>query len=320
MDLIKHRWKFIAIFLIAMIASVTLLFVNPYNGWGTKPGPALNLGIDFTGGTKIYYPVSQKVTSDEVAAVLDTIKLPNFKYNPPQPNQYIDSKGITRYQVLIYTRFLTDTEQEVVLKALEAHYGKATLNQGLDITRVDPFISKELVTNAITAVALASLLMLVYIWWRFELVSGIAAVVALIHDVLVMMGVYVLLGEEINANLIAALLTILGYSINDTIVVFDRIRENLQFRHKEQSLLELTNDSIIQTFRRSLYTGFTSLLAVLVLFVAVPNIRDFCFAMIVGITAGTYSSIFVASPIWAIYKDWQEKKRLANKAVSANAK
>ena len=316
MNLVKHRWTFIAIFVATMIASVAFLFVNPYNGWGSKPGSALNLGVDFTGGTKIYFPVSKPVSSDEVAAVLETIKLPNFKYNPPQPNKYIDSKGVVRHQVLVYTRFLNDTEQEIVLKALENAFGKATENQGLDITRVNPFIGKELVNNAIISVVLASLLMLVYIWWRFELMSGISAVVALLHDVLVVLGLFAFFGLEVNANLIAALLTILGYSINDTIVVFDRIRENMKFRHKDESLLELTNDSILQTFRRSLYTGFTSLLAVLVLFISVPTIRDFCFAMIVGITAGTYSSIFVASPVWAVYKDWQEKKKIAGKTPS----
>ncbi|HYH04574.1 MAG TPA: protein translocase subunit SecF [Bacillota bacterium] len=315
MNLMKHRWTFIAIFLTTMIASVAFLFVNPYNGWGSKPGSALNLGVDFTGGTKIYYPLSKPVASDDVVKVMETIKLPNFKYNPPQPNQYIDSKGVVRYQVLIYTRFLNDTEQEVVLKALEAKYGKATVNQGLDITRVNPFIGKELVNNAIIAVILASVLMMIYIWWRFEFMSGLSAVIALLHDVLVVLGLFAFFGKEVNANLIAALLTILGYSINDTIVVFDRIRENMKFRHKDVSLLEVTNDSIVQTFRRSLYTGFTSLLAVLVLYITVPNIRDFCFAMIVGITSGTYSSIFVASPAWAVYKEWQEKKKLAGKTA-----
>jgi preprotein translocase subunit SecF len=320
MNIMKYRWVFISIFTITMLASVTFLFVNPYNGWGSKPGSALNLGVDFTGGTKIYFPVSHPVTSEQVTAVLRTIKLPNFKYNPPQPNQYIDFKGIVRHQVLVYTRFLNDTEQGVVLNALNAKFGKATANQGLDITRVDPLIGKELVNNAIMAVAIASLLMMIYIWWRFELISGVAAIIALLHDVLIIVGMFALFGKEVNATIIAALLTILGYSINDTIVVFDRIRENTKFHHKDTPFVELANDSILQTFRRSLNTSFTTLLAVLILYIAVPNIRELCFALVVGITSGTYSSIFVASPVWAVYRDWQEKKQSANKTVKAAAR
>jgi preprotein translocase SecF subunit len=318
MDLMKHRWTFITIFITTMFACALFLFLNPHNGWGSKPGPALNLGVDFTGGTKIYFPVSRKVSSDEVVAVLKTIKLPNFKYNPPQPNQYPDSKGIIRHQVLVYTSFLNNTEQDVVIKALEAKFGKTTANQGLDISRVDPFIGKELVNNAIMAVLIASILMLIYIWWRFELISGIAAVVALFHDILVVMGLFALFGKEVNATIIAALLTVLGYSINDTIVVFDRIRENAKFHRKDTRFVDVVNDSILQTFRRSLNTSFTTLLAVLLLYIMVPNIRELCFALVVGITSGTYSSIFVASPAWAAYKDRQEKKRLTAKLANAS--
>jgi preprotein translocase subunit SecF len=317
MNIMKYRWTFIVIFTTVILASVTFLFVNPHNGWGSKPGSALNLGVDFTGGTKIYFPVSHAVSSDQVMAVLKTIKLPDFKYNPPQPNQYIDTQGIIRYQVLVYTRFLNDTEQGIVLHALEAKFGRTTKNQGLDITRVDPLIGRELVDNAIKAVLIASLLMLLYIWWRFELISGIAAIIALLHDVLIIVGMFALFGKEVNATIIAALLTILGYSINDTIVVFDRIRENSKFHHKDTSFVEIANDSILQTFRRSLNTSFTTLLAVLLLYIAVPNIRELCFALVVGITSGTYSSIFIASPVWAVYRDRQEKKLLANKAARA---
>ncbi len=317
MNLLKYRWLFIGFFLLTMLLSVTFLFVNPYNGWGTKPGSSLNLGVDFTGGTKIYFPVSHAVTSSDVRSVLEKINLPNFKYNDPQPSQFIDSKGIMRHQVLVYTRFLSDPEQEIVINALEAQFGKVEAGQGLDITRVDPLIGKELIDNALMAVALASLLMIVYIWFRFELIAGIASIVALLHDCLVILGVFAVLGLEYNSTIIATLLTILGYSINDTIVIFDRIRENLGFRSKDGSFVELANDSILQTFRRSLYTGFTSLFAIMILFLTVPSMKEFCFALIVGIVSGTYSSIFVASPIWAIYKDHQEKKAALRKVASA---
>ena len=125
------------------------------------------------------------------------------------------------------------------------------------------------------------------------------------------MGAFALLGLEVNATMIAAILTVIGYSINDTIVVFDRIRENVKTKHRDTTFAEVANDSILQTFRRSLNTSFTTVLAILVLFLVVPNLREFLFALIVGMTAGTYSSIFVASPIWAVLKDRQNKKRYA---------
>lgn len=310
MNLLKYRWFFVGIFLVTMLCSVVFLFVNPYNGWGTKPGPSLNLGIDFTGGAKIYFPLSKPVSSDEVVAVLKDIKIPNFKYNPPQPNEYYDSKGVKQYQVIIYTSFLNDTEQGIVLKALEDQFGKPQAGQGVDVSRVDPLIGKELVRNAITAVLLACILMLVYIWFRFELASGVAAVIALFHDTLLVMGLFALFGQEVDSTIIGALLTIVGYSINDTIVVFDRIRENQHLKTKETRFADLANDSILQTFRRSLNTGMSAIIAVCLLYLMVPSIQGFCFALLIGMVSGTYSSIFVASPIWAVYKDWQEKKRL----------
>lgn len=315
MNLLKYRWVFIGIFIATMVLSISFIFVNPYNGWGTKPGSSLNLGIDFTGGSKIYFPVDRAVSSDEVVSVLKKIDLPDFKYNPPQPNNYVDSSGHKRNQVIVYTRFLNDAEQNVVVNALEAEFGKA--GKGLDITRVDPLIGNEMLKNAINAVLIAALLMLIYIWFRFELISGIAAIVSLLHDTILVMGVFALLGQEVNSSMIAAILTIIGYSINDTIVVFDRIRENMRNKHRDTSFVELANDSILETFRRSLNTGLTTILTICVLFLMVPNIRELCFALLVGLTSGTYSSIFVASPIWAVYKDWQEKRKFTRKQVNA---
>ncbi len=318
MNLLKHRKLYIGIFTALILLSVVLLFVNPYNGWGQKPGSSLNLGVDFTGGTKIYFPVSQKyiqehqtVTSAEVVAVLKEIKLPNFKFNPPQPSEYTDSKGIIQHQVLVYTRFLSPTEQKVVLAALEAKFGQPDNNQGLQVNGVDPVIGGELIQKALWAIFWASLGMIIYIWIRFELASGIAAVIALVHDCMIVLGIFALFGQEINATIVAALLTVLGYSINDTIVVFDRIRENVKKKERGTPFAEVANDSILQTMRRSLNTSFTTVISIMVLYVMVPTIKEFCFALIIGITSGTFSSIFVASPVWAVYRDWEEKKKLA---------
>lgn len=319
MNILKYRWLYVAIFLTTMILAALFLFFNTYNHWGTKRGSSLNLGIDFIGGTKIYFPLVRPVSSDEVTDVLKSIKgIPDFKYGPPQPSQYIDPKtGNMKYRVLVYTKFLNNAEQTIVLNALQAKFGQIRKDQGLDITRVDPLIGRELVTNAFYAVLIASLGMLVYIWIRFEFVSGCAAVFALLHDALVVLGMVSLFGIEVNGTIIAAILTILGYSINDTIVIFDRIRENSKYKPKDVLFVDMANDSILQTFRRSLNTSMVTVLAIVVLFLIIPNIREFCFALIVGITSGTYSSIFVASPIWAVYKDWQEKRKVVAKAIPA---
>jgi len=322
MNLMKYRNTFIGIFMTTMLLSVIFLFVNPYNGWGSKKGSNLNLGVDFTGGTKIYFPISSnyikehgEVKANDVVAVLKQIKLPGFKFNSPQPSSYVDSKGNTQYQVLVYTRYLNPTEQIKVVKSLEDKFGKP--EQGIQAMGVAPVVGKELLENALKAVGWASLLMLAYIWFRFELMSGVAAVIALLHDCLLVVGVFALFGIEFNATIVAALLTILGYSINDTIVVFDRIRENNKLKKRETSFIELVNDSILQTFRRSLNTSFTTVLAILAMYLLVPNIREFCFALIVGITSGTFSSIFIASPIWAVYRDWQEKRKIEGKLAPA---
>lgn len=323
MDLIKYRWYFIGFFILTMVLSIVFLYVNPYNQWG-KQGSAFNLGIDFTGGSRIKYPIPsqyiqehKEVTSDEVAAVLQSLTIPDFKFNQPQPAQNPDATGVIRHFVLINTSFLNNTEQGIVIKALEDKFGAS---EGFEITRIDPLVGKELVENGVMAMIIASLLMVIYIWFRFELVSGIAAIVALLHDCLLVLSLFAFFGIEVNANIIAVLLTILGYSINDTIVIFDRIRENLKYRPKEISFAEIANDSILQTFRRSLNTGFTTIFATMLLYILVPNVRELCFGLLVGITAGTYSSIFVASPIWAVYKDWQENKKAARKLANATTR
>ena len=157
--------------------------------------------------------------------------------------------------------------------------------------------------------------------FRFEFKSGVAGVIALIHDVLFVIGVFALLRKEISATFVAAILTIIGYSINDTIVIFDRIRENLQFRKKDESFESVVNLSILQTMRRSLNTSITTVLAILALyFVGGPAIKEFCLALIIGVTAGSYSSIFVASPLWVVWRNWEEKKRLKGKVAAAGTK
>ncbi|MDI3281603.1 MAG: protein translocase subunit SecF, partial [Bacillota bacterium] len=174
---------------------------------------------------------------------------------------------------------------------------------------VGPVIGKELYTNAIMAVALASLLILVYVSFRFEFKFGVAAIIALLHDVFLTLGLTALIGYQVNTPFVAAILTVVGYSINDTIVIFDRIRENFRLRRKE-SYAELVDKSINQTLARSINTVGTTLVSIIALFfLGGVTLREFTLPLIIGITSGAYSSIFVAPPIWVIWKEAEQKKK-----------
>lgn len=172
------------------------------------------------------------------------------------------------------------------------------------IDRVGPRIGSELRTKALLAIIAALTLIIIYLWWRFELLFGIAAVIALFHDVLITLGLFSLLNQEISITIVGAFLTIVGYSLNDTIVVFDRIRENLK-KYKSSSYAEVINISINATLSRTIITSGTTLIVVLVLFLAGGMVlHSFALALLIGIVVGTYSSIYIASPILI---EWAER-------------
>ena len=184
-------------------------------------------------------------------------------------------------------------------------YGRA--NQGEMISGT---VSKELLTNAILAVSLAIVLMLVYIAFRFEVSSGVAAILALLHDIIIMFSFIVIFHIEIGSTFIAALITILGYSINNTIIIFDRIRENHKsVLNKNMTAADIANRSVKETLLRSINTTVTTLLMIgMVAIIGVPSIRIFALPIIIGLLAGTYSSIFISPSIWATWKGYLEKK------------
>ena len=207
----------------------------------------------------------------------------------------------------------------MVVNALEEAFGKASEETGLDIYSVDPLIGSELLVNAMKAVIIACLLILVYIAFRFEFRSGVVGVLALIHDVLIAVGLFTLMQKEIDATFIAALLTILGYSINGTIVIFDRIRDNMKVTKlkTEEDLEALIDRSIVETLPRTLNTSVTCLFAALALWLlGGEGIRNFSFAFLIGLVAGTYSSIFIASQIWF---EWKKRELRKGKLASQNS-
>lgn len=260
---------------------ISLLIIIP--GLVSLVTKGLNLGIDFTGGSIVQVKMESSVQSAEVRSVLTGIGLERADV----------SKSGSEF--LIRTSELDQEQTRELLDALKTEFKNVEF---LSAESVGASIGKELTNKAILAVLIAALAMLIYISLRFEWTFGVAAIISEIHDILFVLGIFSIFQWEINTPFIAAMLTIVGYSINDTIVVFDRIRENLRLKRKED-YASLVNRSIAQSLNRSINTVLTSLFALVALFAfGGGNIRYFVLAMIIGFVIGAYSSIFVASPIW----------------------
>ncbi len=260
----------------------------------------LDFGIDFQGGTIITIDLHTQFNTDDIRKITDEIdKTADITY-----------AGDAQEQVVISTKESLDTAQR---KALFEEFKSAYGLEESDLISADSVtatVGSETARNAVIAAAVAVVLMLIYITFRFEFFFGLSAVIALIFDITMVIGVYALLQIQVNGPFIAAILTILGYSINDTIVVFDRIRENEKLLGMKD-IDGLVDTSITQTLRRSLYTVITTLLAILALYIlGVDAIRNFALPLIVGIVSGCYSSIFVASPLWVLFqKKFPNSKR-----------
>lgn len=253
----------------------------------------LNFGIDFTGGTMMQVNLNQTVSVSEVS---DAIK--EFDLSPE-----IVHAGEQKFEVIIKTKkSLSNDERSAIFDVLKIKYNL----QDTDFRSAEQFgasIGTEIRNRALMAIFVASIFMLIYISFRFEFVFGLAAIIALVHDILILISVYAIFRFTVNSSFIAAILTIVGYSINDTIVVFDRVRENVK-RSKGKSHFEVADKSINQTLTRSINTSLTTLLVIGALyFLGVESIKEFALPLMTGIAVGTYSSIFIASPVWAIIRD-----------------
>jgi len=258
----------------------------------------LNFGIDFTGGTMMQIDLGKSVPVSEVKEVL----------SPFQLNEDILHAGDKNQEIIIKTKKALNTDERQ--KIFEAFQTKYHLKDDAfrQAEQFGPSIGKEIQKKALLSVAIAALGMLIYISFRFEFRFGLAAVIALIHDVLIVFALYAVFRIPLNSSFVAAMLTIVGYSINDTIVVFDRIRENLKYMKKKDYAL-LVNHSIKQTLTRTINTSLTTLMAIVVLYIiGVESIKEFSLPLIVGIGVGTYSSIFIASPLWVLLKDFKSRK------------
>lgn len=272
MRIIENRKWYYILSLLIIIPGIVSLFLQ-----------GLNLGIDFTGGSMLQLRFEKAVHVDQVRGVLAAFG---------REDSTIQLSGS---EVFIRTRMLSESENEKLLQALNREVGKVEL---LRNEAVGPAIGRELTAKALYAVLIAVALMLVYITFRFELSFGLAAVLALIHDALVVLGVFSLVRLEVDGAFVAAVLTVLGYSIHDSIVVFDRIRENLGFKKKGE-LIETVNKSIMQTLNRSINTVLTVVFVLVSLLIfGGGTIKVFIIALLVGVITGCYSSIFMASPVY----------------------
>jgi preprotein translocase subunit SecF len=259
-------------------------------------GPRYN--IDFTGGTLIHLKFKNPVEIEKVRSALSMKGYGDSEITHfGSENDVLIRAGIQR----------TDEELFVTIEKIISDVLPDNPFETQRIEKVGPKIGEELIVDAILAIFWAMLFILIYVIWRFELKYALGAIIALIHDVIITVGIFSLLGIEISVTVVAAVLTIVGYSLNDTIVVFDRIRENLKVAQKDMNaFIAIFNKSINETLSRTVITSLTTLFVVLILFFFGGEVlRSFALALIIGIIVGTYSSIFVASPFVV---DWQLRK------------
>lgn len=314
-NIVKYRWVWMGLTTILLlpgiIAMIYAAIINPNHS-------PLKLGIDYTGGTILQYSVDQKVDNNKLADL--RTNLVNAGVDSPALqiiNVSDDKKSKTKDIISIRTKFIEGMDKENVVSNVTSVMQKEYKNSELLSTNsIGPTLGKELFKNSLIALGLACLGIVAYLSLRFQFDFAVCAILALIHDVVFVVGVFALLGlfcgVQVDGLFLTAILTVIGFSVHDTIVVFDRIRENLRYYAKKMSFGEIVNASVTQTMARSINTSLTTLITLMALyFFGGVTTRDFVFAMILGIAIGTYSSIFFAS---MLIDFWRDKKAQPKRA------
>lgn len=291
-DFLGKRRVFFAISIVLCLSGFVFMGINHARGIG-----AMNYSLDFVGGTSTNVTFDKEYTLEEI----DSQMIPDLEDITGDANIQVQTVQGTN-QVIFKSQTLDLNEREEFAQYMEENYGVAAT----DITteNISSTVSSEMRSDAVVAVIIATICMLLYIWFRFKDIRfATSAVVALVHDVLVVLAFYVIARVSVGNTFIACMLTIVGYSINATIVIFDRIREELKTKSREQSLKDLVNHCIMQTLTRSIYTNLTTFIMVVVLYIlGVSSIKEFAAPLMVGIACGTYTSICITGALWYVMK------------------
>ena len=307
-DIVKNKKYSFALSIMIMVIGIVFLIIN-----------GVTLTYSLEGGTQIRQMENDDYNANDVAAMITqltgkTVSTQKLQtYNPDDADDKID---ILMFRVSKEDT-LTDVEINTVIDSLKENFN---VKEGaeMQLESVEPFIGIEMLKHALLAIIVSFLLVMVYVWVRFKIMGGLAAavtsVIALVHDVAFMFFVYVIFRIPLNDVFVAAILTILGYSLNDTIILYDRIRENSRLLSK-LSYAELVNRSTAETISRTINTGITTLISVLTLYVFalannIESLVNFSFPLLIGMISGIYSSVFIASPLWVIWKERTHKKVL----------
>jgi len=297
-DWLGKKWYFLGFSLIFSVAGLfSLLF------WHHLP-----MGVDFKGGTQVRVDFAQTPNDDHIRQAMNSAGIHDARIQSiSDPSGHAANKVIIALPESSATDAAHDAGRQSVENALTANYH----DSGFTIEQVEivgPTAGKQLQKQALLATGYSLIGMLIYLWFRFELIYGVAAVVAVFHDTLITIGAFSLTNQEITLTVIAAILTLIGYSMNDTIVIFDRIRENLATSRRE-SLADVVNRSINQTLSRTVIASGLTFLTVLSLYLFGGEVlHGFSFALVVGILIGTYSSVAVAAPLLVAYQEWRIKR------------
>ena len=298
----RRAWFFLFSFLVILPGIVFLILA-----------PGLNPGIDFTGGSSltVQFPESSGATQESIRSQLQSAGYPESTVQN-LGNSVIDEEKQNVF--FLRTKTLDETQKDGLMDSLNIQFAAEKTDTLLSFDLVSAVVAQETVINACWAVLAAAIGIFFYIWWAFRKVPrpfryGLAAIVALLHDTLIVVGIFAILGyflgTEVNTMFLIALLTVIGYSVNDTIVVFDKIRENVLI-YSNRPFQEIVNLSISETIGRSLNTSFTLLVTLLALLMfGGATIREFLYVLIIGVVAGTYSSIAIATQVLV---SWDQKK------------
>ncbi|MCE5274656.1 MAG: protein translocase subunit SecF [Syntrophaceae bacterium] len=290
-DFMKVRnYAFAASLLLIVISLVSLIFVR-----------GLNYGIDFAGGTEIQLAVPASVKTEDLRNALKPLGIAEARIQSVSSSGGTSTGISTEYIIRIAKSSEAGKDlTSQIENTLRDAFGK----DKVDIRRADMVgaaVSKDLKEKGFLSLLYAWIGILIYLWWRFEFSYSAGAIIALVHDVTITVGIFSLLGKEMDLTIIAAILTIIGYSVNDTVVVFDRIRENIKKKEGSQDIYTVVNESVSQTLSRTILTSLTVFIVVVALFFLGGSIiHNFAFALIIGVVVGTYSSIFIASPIMVL--------------------